>query len=224
VSLAIWRTSNGRLIAQPRDLGTGPDRYSELAFSRDGRLLAVSVPDTGGDPIASDLILDSTTGQLRQTLQPLGADDTVSLAFAPNGTLATGTQGGIVQLWNPITGDQIAGPVAVAAGPVTSIGFDSTGQRLATTGGQDGTVKLWSTSALQQEGVALNTDPGATSTAAFEPGDAGLLVIDDRGNGFTWPTSIATWGQHACAVAGRNLTRDEWTRYLPGHSYTRVCP
>lgn len=152
-----------------------------------------------------------------------GIDETFSLAFAPDGTLATGTRGGIVQLWNQTSGLQAAGPVAVAAGPVTSIAFDPTGQRFATTG-QDGTVKLWSSSTLVQEGTALNTEQGAAAAAAFEPTGKGLLVIDDHGNGFTWPTSLAAWEQRACAVAESNLTHAEWTRYLPGHPHTRVCP
>ena len=114
--------------------------------------------------------------------------------------------------------------MAVAAGPVTSIAFDPTGQRFATTGGQDGTVKLWSTSTLQQEGTALNTEPGRRDHRRVRTRRQGLLVVDDHGNGFTWPTSLAAWKQRACTVAGRNLTRAEWTQYLPGHSYTRVCP
>ena len=216
-ALAIWRASNGELVV-PKDLGTGPGLSGALAFSHDGKLLSASRPD------GSVLLLDPATGQVRQTLHPFGIDETFSLAFAPDGTLATGTRGGIVQLWNPVSGDQTAGPVAVAAGPVTSIAFDPAGQRFATTGGQDGTVKLWSSSTLQQEGTALNTQPGAATTAAFEPGGKRLLVVDDHGNGFTWSTSLAAWERRACAVAGRNLTRAEWARYLPGHPYTRVCP
>jgi WD40 repeat protein len=216
-ALAIWRTSNGKLALPQIGLRTGPGRSGALAFSRDGKLLAASRPDS------SVLVLDPTTGQVRQRLHPFGAVETVSLAFAPSGTLATGTRGGIVQLWNPISGDPSRGPVGVAAGPVTSIAFDPTGQRFATTGGQDGTVKLWS-STLQQEGTALSTEQGAATTATFEPGGKGLLVVDDHGNGFTWPTSLPAWEQRACTVAGRNLTRAEWTRYLPGHPYTRVCP
>jgi WD40 repeat protein len=220
-ALAIWRASTGKLVV-PKDLGVGPGLSGALTFSRDGKLLAASRPD------GSVLILNPTAGQVRQTVRPLGADEgadeTVSLAFAPNGTLVTGTRGGIIQLWNPVSGHQLAGPVAVAAGPVTSIAFDPTGQRFATTGGQDGTVKLWSSSTLQQEGTALNTEQGAAATAAFGPGGKRLLVVDDHGNGFTWPTSLAAWEQRACTVAGRNLTRAEWTRYLPGHPYARVCP
>ena len=215
--LAIWRAANGRLVAPLRDLQTGPARYGALAVSHDGQLLAVSRPD------GSDLVIDLKTGQVRRTLHPLGADDTVSFAFAPNGTLATGTEGGIVQLWNPITGEQVAGPVAVADGPVTSIAFDRTGQRF-TTGGHDGTVKLWSASTLQQEGATLNTEQDASTTAAFEPSGAALIVVDDHGNGFTWPTSIAAWEQRACTVAGRNLTRPEWSRFVTGQPYAKVCP
>jgi WD40 repeat protein len=216
-ALAIWRASTGKLVV-PKDLGVGPGLSGALAFSRDGKLLAVSRPD------GSVVVLDPVTGQARRTLHPFGADETVSLGFAPNGTLATGTRGGIVQLWTLASGDQIAGPVPVAAGPVTSIAADPAGQRFATTSGQDGTVKLWSSATLEQEGAALTTEQGAAATAAFEPGGKDLLVVDDHGNGFTWPASLAAWEQRACAVAGRNLTRAEWTRYLPGQPYTRVCP
>jgi WD40 repeat protein/DNA-binding SARP family transcriptional activator len=219
--LAIWRASTGKLVAPPRDLGTFSAQNSAsdvLAFSRNGKLLAVSLLD------GSDLVLDASTGHTRQALRALGADPSISLAFASDGTLATGTSRGIVQLWNPTTGNPIAHPLVVASTPVTSIAFDPSGQRFATTGGQDGTVKLWSTSTLQQEGTPPNTEQGATSTAAFEPDGRSLLVINDHGNGFTWPTSLAAWEQHACAVAGRNLTREEWARFLTGRAYTKVCP
>jgi WD40 repeat protein len=216
--LAIWRVANGRLAAPLRDLQTGPAHHGALAISPDGQSLAVSRPD------GSDLVLDPKTGQARRTLHPLGADDTVALAFAPNGTLATGTERGIVQLWNPITGEQVAGPATAADGPVTSIAFDPGGQGLTTTGGQDGPVKLWSAPTLQQQGATLKTEQDASTTAAFQPNGAALIAVDDHGNGFTWPTSITTWEQHACTVAGRNLTRQEWSRFLTGHRYARVCP
>ena len=180
--------------------------------------MAVTAPD------GRDLVIDAATAQTRQTLRPVGGEFTGSLAFAPDGTLATGTLSGIVQLWNPISGAQVASPLPVTAGPVSSIAFDPTGQRFATTASQDGAVKLFATSTLQQEGATLNTDQRAASTATFEPRSNSLLVINDHGNGFTWPMSLTAWEQRACAVAGRNLTPREWSRYLPGQGYTPVCP
>ena len=224
--LATWAVANGRPLTAPRDLGPGAARYvGALAFSPNGRLLAVSVPDSAGNtPSPTDLILDPTTFKIRRSLRPLGDDDTVSLAFASDGVLATGTAGGIVQLWNPTSGQQLAGPVAVAAGPVTGIAFDPGGERLATTGGQDGRVRLWFASTLDQVGTALNVDQRAGSSAVFNPEDNSLIAVDDRGNAFTWPTSLAAWEQRACAIAGRNLTRQEWRRLLPGRNYAKVCP
>ena len=140
-------------------------------------------------PDGRDLVIDATTARTRQTLPPIGGDYTGSLAFAPDGTLATGTLSGIVRLWNPITGAQVAGPLPVTAGPVSSIAFDPTGQRFVTTASQDGAVKLFATSTLQQEGATLNTDQRAASTATFDSHGSSLLVVNQLGNGFTWPMS-----------------------------------
>jgi hypothetical protein len=57
----------------------------------------------------------------------------------------------------------------------------------ATSGRQDGTVKLWFTSTLQQEGSALGTREGTTSRALFTPDGRSLLAVDDAGGGVLWP-------------------------------------
>src|SRR5262249_4234257 len=183
---------------------------------RDGRLLAVSLLHGGV------LLLDTATGQVRRELAD-PADDIVSLAFSHDGTLAAGTLAGTVDLWNPSTGQRIAPPLLVASAPVAAIAFDPSGSRVATSGYQDGTVKLWSTSTLQQEGPDLGTDLRATSAIAFEASSTGLVAADDRGDVFIWPTSLATWEQRACAIAARNLSRKEWSRFIPEVPYRTVC-
>ena len=221
-SLAIWGAISGRLIAPVREIPltnqglTSVAGYDVVAFSPSGKLLAVSLLD------GRMLVLDASAGHIRRTLRPAGGE--TSLAFAPNGMLVTGTPMGTLERWNPNSGDRIATPPLAASSPVTGIAFDPTDHRFATTGYRDGTIKLWSTSTLQEEGTALTTDTGATSTAAFVPGGRSLLAIDDHGNSFSWPTSLAAWDQHACAVAGRSLTLQEWKRFVSGRRYTEVCP
>jgi DNA-binding SARP family transcriptional activator/WD40 repeat protein len=215
--IAIWHTASGTLAATPTDLGQPGD---SIAFSPNGRELAVGLD---GGPA---LILDATSGRVRRTLHPVGSADQqpiISVAFAPDGTLATGSWAGIVQLWNTSSGQAIDHPLLVAAGPVASIAFDPAGERFATTG-DDGSAKLWFTNTLQQEGSTFQGQTGAWGHTAFSPNGSNLIVIYDDGKGFAWPVTPSAWKQHACAIAGRNLTREEWARFVTGHDYEPVCP
>lgn len=223
--VAIWQTSTGKLLASPSgltdqtrnaptQLTLNPD--DAIAFSPDRKLLAMSLFN------GRIVIFNSLTGDVVRTWQSnAGA---TSLAFAPDGTLAIGTPGGTIQFRNPTTGKEIRSPLVAAATAVTSIAFDRTGHRFATAGFGDGTVKLWFTATLRVQGTALNTDQGSTATATFDPDRNRLLAVDDQGNTFAWPTSLAAWERQACAVAGRNLSRQEWSQLIVGQPYTTVCP
>ncbi len=220
-AMAIWRVSSGGTVAPPTDLGGGYSLNGSdvVAFSPDGRRVAVSLL-TGGVRV-----YDPLGGQLLRTISDPG-DDGISLAFGPKGVLAEGTLGGTVELWNAINGKRAAQPLLADTVSITSVAFDATGRRFATAGSGDGTVKLWFTAGLQQDGPRLATDAGATSAAAFEPGGQGLIVVDDHGGAFSWPTSLNAWEHDACAVAGRNLTRAEWAQYVDGVGgprYMAVC-
>jgi WD40 repeat protein len=215
--LAIWHTSSGALLHPPRQLHQAGD---SIAFAPQGNELAVGL-DRG-----HVLIVDPRTGRLLRSLTTLGTASTslvTSLAFAPNGTLATGSWGGIVQLWNPTSGRELGHAVLVAGAPVSTVAFDPSGRRFATTGGSDGSAKIWFTSTLQQEGANLQSDPGQWGNAVFSPDGTTLLVLYGDGKGFAWPATTRAWEQHACAVAGRNLTREEWSRFVSGYSYAKVC-
>jgi WD40 repeat protein len=215
--IALWRTHTGAPVTASLKLAAPGN---DIAFSRDGRLLAVALGD------GRVLVLDSSTGTKIRTIHPLrGANGgTVSLAFAPNGTLATGTYAGVVQLWNPSTGARIRHPVLVGAAPVTSIAFDRSGERFATAGGPEGGLKLWFTTTLQQDGATLDPEQGTSGNSQFTPNGQLLLAVNANGHGSLWPVNPAAWANHACAVAGRNLTHEEWSRFITGYRYTQVCP
>jgi DNA-binding SARP family transcriptional activator/WD40 repeat protein len=218
-SLAIWQARSGRLVVSPTGLTSGHifrDVGDDLlAFSPDGRLLAMTLFD------GSIMIVDPWTGTLVQAFT--ASAGSTALAFAPDGTLADGTQAGTVEWWNPRTGKQIRPALVAATTAVESIAFDRTGQRLATAGLGQGAVTLWLASTLQQQRAALETDPGTTSNVAFERSGGGLLAMDSDGNALTWPTSLTAWEQHACAVAGRSITRAEWSQLNTGRPYSSVC-
>jgi WD40 repeat protein len=215
--VAIWRTRTGAPVTAALKFAAAAN---DVAFSRDGRLLAVALGD------GRVLILDPSNGRQIRTIHPLqgGNGGTVSLAFAPNGTLATGTYAGVVQLWNPSTGAPISHPVLVAAAPVASIAFDRSGQRFATAGGPEGGLKLWFTSSLQQDGATLDPEQGTAGNSQFTPDGQLLLTVNANGHGSLWPVNPPALESHACAVAGRNLTHEEWSRFITGYRYSHVCP
>jgi hypothetical protein len=58
----------------------------------------------------------------------------------------------------------------------------------------------------------------------FAPDGRRIFVAHRGGVGFIWNVTLDAWKEHACTVAGRDLTRAEWERNLPERSYERVCP
>jgi WD40 repeat protein len=188
-----------------------------LAFSRDGAIVAAGLDD---DRV---LLVGARDARVRRTLRPVGAPIT-SLAFAPDGKLATGSWAGIVQRWDVATGAEVGHPVLVTPSPVASLSFDQRGDSYATTGGSDGTAKLWTTATGRQLAATFEAHPGHWGTAVHTPDGSRLIVVYDDGTGFAWPVAAGDWAAHACAVAGRNLTHEEWASFVTDREYERVCP
>ena len=39
-----------------------------------------------------------------------------------------------------------------------------------------------------------------------------------------WDVDLQSWLKRACAIANRNLTREEWGRYMGDQPYRKTCP
>jgi WD40 repeat protein len=213
-TLELWH--DGRPAGRPVGLqGITEGAAADLAFNRDGSLLAVAARN---GPV---LIVDPRTARLLRAIRPSRSDTAIAVAFAPDGTLATTSWAGILSLWNPGTSAQIGHSTPVGSGP-GSLSFDPTGRIIAIAGDA---VRLWSPDTEQQLGAAL---PGPAQPewthVAFTPDGRYLIVIPADGTAWRWPAATTEWAAHACAVAGRNFTQEEWRRFLGGRAYSRVCP
>jgi WD40 repeat protein len=213
-SVAVWDADSGKLLWKSR---TKHGWVSTVMFSPDGRTIAGARED------GVVLLYDARTGGVRRALHLQGSGFAVA-AFAADGTLATGSWTGIVQLWNPATGAQVGHSTLVAAAPVASIDFDPSGDTFVTTGGSDGVMKLWTTKTQQQFGATFPGSPGTWGNAAYTPDGSRIVVVYADGTGSVWPATVGAWEDHACRVAGRNFTREEWSRFVTGRGYSGVCP
>jgi WD40 repeat protein len=212
-TVALWDARSGKLLWK---ITTKHGWISAVTFSPDGKTVAAAREDGA-------LLLDDARTERTLHLEGGGPGGLETAAFAPDGTLATGTYAGIVQLWNPATGSQIGHPTLVAAAPVASISFTPASDTFATAGASDGLMKIWTTKTQQQFGATFPGEPGQSGDARYTPDGSKLIVVYQDGKGVIWPVSLPAWENHACAVAGRNLTHEEWSRYVNGRSYTKIC-
>jgi DNA-binding SARP family transcriptional activator/WD40 repeat protein len=88
----------------------------------------------------------------------------------------------------------------------------------------DGTVFLFDTARGQLRAPPISAAPGGSSPVYLLPvSHHDVLAISGVHPARRWSLDPDLWVRQACAVAGRNLTRSEWTRYLPQLPYQRTC-
>jgi WD40 repeat protein len=219
--LAIWRDGglvSGKVIKLS---GFG----NAVALSADGSTVAVSADALPGHPVQV-LIVDARTGTVERAITvPHASGSVTALAFAPDGTLATGNWSGIVNLWNPKTGAGIGHPTLVAPAPVASISFSRDGKSFATSGASSGGTSIWETATQQQLGSDFPGGEGQWGNVAYTPDGRYLMSVFGDGTAFRWPVAVDAWENQACAVAGRNFTSEEWRRFVgSGRSRSATCP
>jgi WD40 repeat protein len=111
--------------------------------------------------------------------------------------------------------------------------FDPRRSYLATTS-QFGATRLWdAATGLGYGDELISEKPASLEPSAelpylprnrFSP-DGGLLAVagvDTRA--MLWDVDPTDWRRRACAMAGRNLSREQWRLYLPGAPYRATCP
>ena len=144
--------------------------------------------------------------------------------FSPDGRwYAYGGSDGTVGVIDVATGEHHGSGTPLHQGQVAWVTFSPDGETLASVG-FDGRV-------------VLSDSATARPRASFQPGPANLDVNmtygdDGRtivlayvdGSVLTFDTDPASWEAHACAVAGRNLTEQEWRDAFGDRPYHETCP
>ena len=224
----LWGVDSRRQVG--RSIAPGGGSVLSVAFSPDGTLLA-----TGSYFGRLDL-WDVATRTRRGKPRRVTDDGFQGLTFDPDGRLvAAGVATGPVRVWRLADRRPAFPPLSGHTGPVTGVAFDEAGSFLATTSAFGGT-RLWDPATGIGYGDELVGSPIPDSLAptidlpflglrnSFSP-DGKLLAVAGVGErGMLWEVDPAVWRERACAIVGRNLTREEWNLYLPpGTPYRATC-
>jgi WD40 repeat protein len=215
-SLKVWDVRRRRIAS----ISTLPKYFlaAAVAFSPDGTKLAAAVDDSEA-PTAIE-ILSVPRLHLLKTLHVVAGS---AMQFSRDGRLLVfGDEQGRVWRYDTRTWRLRGRPIAAHDGPVVTVNLSPDGQTLATTS-DDGTTRLWDVATGQPIGAALPGLARHDAAAAFVDHGTHLVTLDDTGRGYLWDTRPRAWAQRACEIAGRTLTRAEWTDALPERKYAPAC-
>jgi WD40 repeat protein len=217
-----WDAATGEVVGEPVEVGGD---IFDVAFDPDGRRLVVAWngerPDGGFGGWAT--VYSFPGGDEVYTVNVEGDGRSAAALFSPDGAmLATGGGDGLVKIFDAASGDRMGQPILASAGFVLSLDFDPSGRTLVS-GGTDGTIRLLDPVTTRQLGAAFPTRAQRWVGAVVTPEGNHVLAVLQTGEGVRWSIDPRDWNRHACAVAGRTLTRLEWDRFLPDRPYEPAC-
>jgi WD40 repeat protein/class 3 adenylate cyclase len=225
----LWDVDSRRRVG--RVIAPGGGSVLSVGFNREGTLLA-----TGSYFGRLDL-WDVATHAGHGKPMRVADDGVLSVAFDASGRLVAGGGAiGPVRVWRVADQRPAFPPLSGHTGPVTGTAFDPSGSFLATTSLLGGT-RLWDpgTGLGYDDELVASPRPGLPTESidlppflglrnAFSPDGKLLAVAGVETLAMLWDVDPAVWRRRACAIAGRNLSREEWNLYLPsGTRYRATC-
>jgi WD40 repeat protein len=195
-------------VAKVEEDGVRPER---IAFSPDGRLLAVAWIDS--DTFALDAwrvtLWDRQSGETVRTIRTAAR----GLAFDRAGAqLATVNDNGTAQIWDVRTGDLLVTLSGHTGGLSRSISFSPDGTLVATAG-EDKAVRVWDAESGRQR-LVLWGHASVVARAVFSPDGTMLASTGADAVVRVWALNLDDLVRIARDNLTRGLTEDECRQFL----------
>jgi len=211
--LIVWDALNGEKLLTYQDEIGG---LKSVAYSPDGKLLAVGNTGDFNNPVGDVKLLDATTGEVLRRL-PAYPGWVWSLAFSPDlERFASVHFWGTGKVWDVSTGEELTSLDGLTSG--FSLAFSPDGKILAT-GGGEGIVHLWDA----HSGVPLFPLTGPADPVfglAFSPDGKYLALSSFDGVARVYVIPPEDLLALVKARVTRSLTVEECQKYL----HQSVCP
>lgn len=195
---------------QVKSLLTLPAEAKTMAIHPDGRIVALGT--WSGQVLLADL--DNMT---ISTLADESGMRVLSVKFSPDGrTIAYGlddmaNKRGLVRLQNLETKEvrQLSGHKA----GVTDVEFSPDG-KLLSSAGSDKRLLLWLLESPEDLPITMENNNGFIWDITFSKNSDYLIAACSESEIRVWPTDPAILANEICPKLKRNMTTDEWTKYI----------
>jgi WD40 repeat protein len=178
-------------------------------------------------------LVNVSTGRLIAQVGLGDIGDTSTVAWSHDGRfLAVGTYDGTLTLRDAATLKPLVDAGPVEPGSLTSASFAPDDKTLVTAG-TSGALNFWSVPDLSREGGRVIIGNGANNGGVLAWFDAAGNVVGlasderkpntDLQRWFTFNAQPASLLSTACGLAGADITRVEWARYVGDRPYRPVC-
>jgi DNA-binding SARP family transcriptional activator/WD40 repeat protein len=183
-----------------------------LAISPDGRFLALSL-------VGKVQVMEISHGRVVATFAEPYASVLSALRFSADGSqlLLAGSRDQLVdtRTWRLIW-DAAGGH----AGFTVSLAFGADGQTVLS-GGTDGRVLVLD---RRSGAVLAGFGPGGSVAVTAYAHGSDVIVVENFAAIRSFRLDRTAWIERACAIAGRDMTAEEWARLMPGRPRIEVCP
>jgi WD40 repeat protein len=217
--MVLWDADGLEPVGVPLALAELPTTADEVVRVLDTALVDGRSLVVGGGELGTAAVWDVSDGE-SELLGGLGGNSSVQ--FTREGRLISASGPGTFRFLDPFTQEQVGTPFVTS---LPSLWFDTSDSGLLVASGPWGS-QLWDTESRQPISGPLASTMSAIAPdgdtvylggwgLAGEPAGGDVRSLDLR------PTALVAL---ACERAGRNLTTDEWSAYMPtDQPYRTTC-
>jgi WD40 repeat protein len=201
-SYALWRVADCSRVTLPEV--KHDERIMDVRFSPDGKTIASNSFTRGLR------LQDLATGKERS----LSAEAFVgSFSFSPDSrAIALQGEDGI-QVYEMASGKPTGPRLTGHLGTVRGLAYAPDGLTLVSIG-DDGNIVLWDVPTARPLGPPIEAGQGQLRQVVFMPDGKRLATRGTDGILKMWDLDPDSWMRKACALAHRDLTDEEWQRFV----------
>jgi len=236
VAALMWRRAEGeaaravaaegtaaaeRALAVSRGLAAQAERQAESSNAELALLLAVEAGREAETSEAYNALCQALSHMRTQAILRGHEDWVVHAAWSLDGRrILTASPDGTARVWDGETGEEVS-VLRGHEGMVRHAAWSPDGRRIATAS-PDGTARVWD----GETGEAVSILRGHEDVvwhAAWSPDGRRIATAGGDDTARIWIAQIEDLLAYACQRAVRNMTREEWGRFMDG-PYRATCP